>query len=233
MLKTLNELAVTPWWTGVYESAEAAQYLKASRHSAGLYPRSSRTLAGWFRRWTNDGELSESAGGELPVTFSDLISMRLVAAMLVSGARWPAVHAVVRRLREDTETQYPLASRDIWRNDGWVDEVCGLIYPTATATNRAGPDFSELARKYILSEHGLTFDEESGAAVEWEVTDGIVLHPLIQSGVPCIKGTRIPVAAISGMIQGGDSAEFTAQAYRISAEDVQASCDWVSRFKSV
>lgn len=233
MLKTLDEPTVTPWRIGVYERAEAVRYLKASRHGAGLYPRSSRTLAAWFRRWTDDGELSEPVGGELPVTFSDLTSMRLVAAMLVSGARWPAIHAAVRRLREDTETRYPLASKDIWRDDGWVDDVCALIHPVATASNRAGPDFAELARKYILPEHGLTFDEESGAAVEWEVTDGIVLHPLIQFGAPCIKGTRIPVAAISGMIQGGDSAEFTAQAYRISAEDVQASCDWVSRFKSV
>lgn len=81
MTATANETYLTYGWEGIYEPAEAARYIKA----AGYWPRTPRTIAGWFRRWTADSELSESAGGEVSVIFSDLISMRLVAALLVSG----------------------------------------------------------------------------------------------------------------------------------------------------
>ena len=149
---------------GVYEFAEAARYLKAARHGVGLYPRTPRTIAGWFRRWAGDGELSESRGGELTVTFSDLVSMRLVGALRVSGVAWPEIYRAAKWLSDQTESQRPLASRDIWCDDNWVDEICDLLYPVVAASEHTEPDFWQLASEYILPEHGLTFDEKSGQA---------------------------------------------------------------------
>lgn len=227
MLNTSDE--TMSFSVGIYDFTEAARYLKAARHGAGLYPGTPRTVAGWFSRWSADGELSESPGGELPVTFSDLISMRLVAALRVSGVTWPKIHTAVIWLKERTETQYPLANKDIWYDDDWVKEICDLLYPTKAASNLTRLDFAELALEYILPEHGLTFDEKSGRAISWEISTGIVLHPLVQFGAPCIKGTRIPVYAIAGMVNAGDSAPSVAEDYRLPLEKVQAACDFERR----
>lgn len=214
---------------GVYDFTEAARYLKAARHGPGLYPRTQRTIARWFRRWADDGGLSESHGGELAVTFSDLISMRLVGALRVSGIGWPEIYEVVKWLKYQTEAQYPLASRDIWSEGHWVDAICDLLYPVAAASSLPGPDFGELALEYILPEHGLTFDEKSGQATSWEINDGIVLHTLVQFGAPCIKGTRVPVSAIAGMVNAGDSAQSVAEDYRLPLEKVEIACDFERR----
>ena len=228
MMNTSDETMSFP--VGVYDFTEAARYLKAARHGARLYPRTPRTVAGWFTRWSADAELSESPGVGLPVTFIDLISMRLVAALRVSGAAWPKIHTAVAWLKERTETQYPLASKDIWHDEGWVKDICDLLYPAKTASNLTRLDFAELALEYILPEHGLTFDEKSGGAISWEINAGIVLHPLVQFGAPCIKGTRIPVYAIAGMVNAGDSAPSVAEDYRLPLEKVQDACDFARRF---
>ena len=214
---------------GVYDFAEAARYLKAARHGAGLYPRTPRAIAGWFRRWADDGEPGESRGGDLAVTFSDLVSMRLVGALRVSGVAWPEIYQAVKWLGDQTEAQHPLATRDIWCADNWVDEICDLLYPARAASNLTAPDFGELASEYILPEHGLTFDEKSGRATSWEIDNGIILHPLVQFGAPCIKGTRIPVSAIAGMVNAGDSAQSVAGDYGLPLEKVQAACDFERR----
>ena len=214
---------------GAYDFTEAARYLKAARHGAALYPRTQRTIARWFRRWADEGELSESRASQLTVTFSDLISMRLVGALKVSGVAWPDIYQVVKWLRDQTEAQHPLASRDTWSDENWVDEICDLLYPVAAASNLTGLDFGELALEYILPEHGLTFDEKSGQATSWEIHSGIVLHPLVQFGAPCIKGTRIPVHAIAGMVNAGDSAQSVAEDYQLPLEKIQAACDFERR----
>ena len=227
MRNTLDEPMVRS--VGVYDFTEAARYLKAARHGAALYPRTPRTIAGWFRRWANDGGLRESRANEPTVTFNDLISMRLVGALRVSGVAWPEIYKVIKWLRDQTETQHPLASRDIWSDENWVDDICNLLYPVTGASNLTGPDFGELALEYVLPEHGLTFDEKSGRVTSWEIDNGIVLHPLVQFGAPCIKGTRIPVYAIAGMVKGGDSALSVAEDFQLPIEKVQTACDFEHR----
>ena len=120
MLKTVDEPVPAPLGVGVYDFTEAARYLKAARNGVGLYPSGFRTLAGWFRRWTGDNGLSESTGGELPVTFGDLISMRLAATLRTTGVGWPEISAIVRQLRADTETQQPLADQSTWNDVDWA-----------------------------------------------------------------------------------------------------------------
>ena len=51
----------------------------------------------------------------------------------------------------------------------------------------------------------------------------------MQFGAPCIKGTRIPVNAIAGMVNAGDSAQSVAEDYHLSLEKVQTACDFERR----
>lgn len=51
----------------------------------------------------------------------------------------------------------------------------------------------------------------------------IVIDPRIHHGVPCIKGTRVPVSVLVGSIADGDSINDLLAAYpHLTAEDIQA-----------
>lgn len=228
MTTIANKTFLTPGLDGIYQYAEAARYIKAGSGCT----RRRRTIGNWFRRWTDDSELSESTGvSKLPVNFCDLVSMRLVAAFRETGLAGDSIRPLVEQLSKYAETQYPLASRDIWADYGWVDEIHDLLYPAA-AYRDTGTDFGDLLED-ILPEHGLTFDENSGQAISWEVRNGIVLHPLVQSGAPCIKGTRIPTSSLAGMVAAGDSEEWVAKSYQLTPETVRVACDWESQLKSI
>ena len=52
--------------------------------------------------------------------------------------------------------------------------------------------------------------------------DAVVCDQAVLSGVPCIKGTRIPVHDIAAMLANGDSAEAILEAYpRLSETQVE------------
>lgn len=51
----------------------------------------------------------------------------------------------------------------------------------------------------------------------------IVIDPVIHHGVPCIKGTRVPVSVLVGSIADGDSVDDLLAAYpHLASEDVHA-----------
>ena len=53
--------------------------------------------------------------------------------------------------------------------------------------------------------------------------DRIVAVPSIMGGVPCIRGTRMPVATIAGLLAEGVTVQEILQHYpQLSAQDVQA-----------
>ena len=53
--------------------------------------------------------------------------------------------------------------------------------------------------------------------------DRIVADPAIMGGVPCIRGTRIPVATIAGLLAENVTVHEVLQHYpQLTAQDVQA-----------
>jgi uncharacterized protein (DUF433 family) len=57
--------------------------------------------------------------------------------------------------------------------------------------------------------------------------DRISINPSICHGQACIKGTRIPVHQIVGMLGNGDTFESLLKAYpNITPEDIQACREW-------
>jgi uncharacterized protein (DUF433 family) len=57
--------------------------------------------------------------------------------------------------------------------------------------------------------------------VDWR--EHIVIDPNIHHGVPCIKGTRVPVSVLVGSLADGDSIDDLLAAYpHLTEEDVHA-----------
>ena len=210
---------------GIYGVAEAGRYLKAAPHAETLYPVSSRTLRGWIRQ-----RCVKTDGDEFPVAFDDLIAMRVIAALRSAGVSRREISDSESLLQEETGVRHPMATEVLWAGEG--EPFFKWRQCLVDSGNRARSAL-DLVQEYLMPARDLVFDETSGQVISWEPQPGIVLDPLVQFGAPCIKATRIPTGAISGMIEAGDSAEWTARAYGILLEEVQAACDWESRFESV
>lgn len=62
-----------------------------------------------------------------------------------------------------------------------------------------------------------------------DLDDRIAVDPKVCSGKPCIRGTRILVRNILGMIAGGYTIERVLQAHpELAREDVQAALEYAS-----
>jgi uncharacterized protein (DUF433 family) len=56
----------------------------------------------------------------------------------------------------------------------------------------------------------------------------INIDPGVQSGVPVVKGRRVPLYVLVGHIAGGDTAERVAEAYQVNVDDVRAALAFAS-----
>ena len=62
------------------------------------------------------------------------------------------------------------------------------------------------------------------------MSDCISVDPEVCSGKPCIRGTRIMVKNILGMLAGGYTVERIVEAYpELTAEQVRAAIDYAAR----
>ncbi len=220
----------SPDFEGIYDVPEAARYLRASANGELVYPTSSPTLIRWIRRGIASPDLVTLPGTELLIAFEDLISMRVVAALRAARVGWLEIDRTERWLRESTEAQRPFATEYLWTGQGqifvgWTERL--------VSASRGGQLALEMLRDYLIPIHGLQFSDVTHVATSWEPVAGIVLRPEVQFGTPCLKGTRIPARTIAGMVEAGDSADWIAQTYRISQEEVKAACDWESLLSGI
>ena len=217
-------------FTGIYSPPQAARYLNAADSARKAYPSvNSSKLTRWIRQGLASSDFAGVHGADLTLTFPDLVSMRVIAALRNAGVGWREIRNSELWLRETTGSRCPFASESIWTGQGqvYVDWESRLI-----SAGRNGQIAFDILRRHLIPAHGLTFSKESGMAESWTPAKGVSLHPEIQFGAPCIENTRIPTAAIYGMVKGGDSPQFTARSYRISSESMEAAIDWERRLEA-
>ena len=212
-------------YEGIYEVPETARYLLAARMADDAYHVSSRKLVRWIRHGLALPSLAEVPGRQMLIAFEDVISMRVIAALRAAGLSFPKIYAAEAWLRTHTGKKRPFATEVLWteRSEVLIDLQQRLI-----AASRHGQLAMDILRTYIIPVHGLTFDDDHVAA-SWEPTPGILLHPAIHFGAPCLKDTRIPTRSLWGMAEAGDSIGWIAEAYRVSEGEVHTAIDWQER----
>lgn len=214
---------------GIYDVPETARYLRAAVYGERLYPVQSSKLIRWIRRGIASPDLVELGGRELLIGFEDVVSLRVIAALRAAGVSWREIDRSGEWLRTATGARRPFATDWLWTGQG---EVFAEWRERLIAAGRGGQLALGLLRSYLMPVHGLVFSPETHAATSWEPIQGVVLKPTIQFGSPCVKGTRIPTRTIAGMIEAGDSADWVAASFDLSAAEVQAACDWEIRLRS-
>mgnify|MGYP001094329519 CR=1 FL=1 len=82
----------TTKYEGIYEVPEAACYLRTSMRLATPLNVTSTKLIYWIRRGLTLPDLIEIPGRELLITFEDLISMRVIAALRAAGVSFKKIY---------------------------------------------------------------------------------------------------------------------------------------------
>jgi uncharacterized protein (DUF433 family) len=210
-----------PSFEGIYDAPDIARYLLAARMANELYPVSSRSLIRWVRSGLALPSLKEIPGRDLLLTFEDMISMRVIAALRAYGAKWSEIHSAEWWLRRETGHTRPFATEQLWTANS---EVFASFRDRIVSASRHGQLAFDIITDYLIPISGLRF--KNAIARVWEPRSMVELNPIVQFGAPVVAGTSIPTRAIWGMTQAGDSFDMVARAYRITNEEVQAAVDW-------
>lgn len=207
---------------GIYEAVEASRFIATTLRIDTPLSINSRKVIYWIRRGLADRDLTMTPGRELLLTFEDVISMRVIAALRAAGVKFSRIYEAEKWLRKVTGHPRPFATEMLWteKSDIFVDMKRRLI-----AASRSGQYAFQILEEHLIPVHGISFSEQH-VAQTWEPRESILLDPLVQFGAPCIKGTRIPTRTLWGMIKGGDTIEYVAESYRLTTELVQNAIDW-------
>lgn len=207
---------------GIYEAKEASMYIAATLRSDTPLNITSRKVIYWIRRGLTDTSLAPIPGRELLLTFEDVISMRVIAALRAAGVKFSKIYEAEDWLRKVTQHPRPFATEMLWteKSDIFVEIKRQMI-----AASRSGQFAFKILEEYLIPVHGLIFNKKH-VAQSWEPRQNILIDPLIQFGAPCIKGTRIPTRTLWGMVMGGDTIEYVTQSFHLTNELVGNAIAW-------
>jgi uncharacterized protein (DUF433 family) len=216
-------------YEGIYQAPEAARIIRAT---AIPLERpilvNNRHILRWIRNGLALPALRDIPGKDLVISFTDLISMRVIALLRSAGYTWQQIYTSEEWVRKATGADRPFATRRFWMDLGeiYTDHEGRLL---AASLGGQYP-FLDLIEDHLVPVAGLTFDED-GLADSWTVlpSDQIVMRPNVQFGAPCIRGTRIPTQTVWEMNEGGDSAAFIARVYDLELRQVEEAIEWEKR----
>jgi uncharacterized protein (DUF433 family) len=177
-------------------------------------------------RWVREGLASEYLVGirnhNLFVTFKDLVSLRIIAAMRANGVKPREIAIAERELRHVFGWEYPFAMAELWtaKPDVFI-KVRGILL-SASRYMQYAMDFFE---EYLQPLHGLSFDLE-GFSATWTPHPGVLLNPKIQFGEPCVQGTRVPTQVIWSFYEAGDTVDTLSGMYGLTKKQLEDAIDW-------
>lgn len=200
---------------GVYLQAEAARL-------SGL-PRA--IVRRWLELDRGPGD-GHAARKESPISFLDLISLRAVAALRLSGMGFACIRDGAESMRADLGIDHPLACEDL-KIDG-VDRYfrCGPD-PVAVAAD-VPASAQELVAVSLQDVKYAPVAGGRGLATSWEPS-GVSLNPRVQRGAPCVRGTRIQISVLQGFVEAGDPPELLAEMYGLERVQVDEALAWYRR----
>lgn len=226
-------------YSGIYVAPKAAIYLTATLKEdipspVQRIPINSRNLINWVRTGLMTPELRHIRGYELILSFEDLISMRVIAALRSFGMTWPKIHMAEQYLREETGYHRPFAVKQVWTDTANI--FANLDQTIFLAASRHGQiAIPQLLGEYLQPVGDMTYapHDHLFVADTWIPHTDITLNPLIQYGEPCITGTRMRTRILAQMIRSGDSPSYIEKAFDLTAYQITHGLEWENRLRAV
>jgi len=125
-------------------------------------------------------------------------------------------------LRELIHVPQPFVTESIWNNSS---EIFGQFGVLISATKRGQVAWGFLRDYLTPVHHGMEFNE-AGVSAIWRPAPGVLIHPDIQFGAPCIEGTRIETEAVWSFHQTGETVDRLARWYAITPQQIEDAIEW-------
>lgn len=222
------QVAVKLSYAGTYPVRDAALFIRATLEMGVLARLSTRHLHLWVREGLADSYLQGVRDRKIFLTFRDLISLRVVAALRASGIKPAVIRSLERELRVRFGWQHPFVMADFWT---LPPDVVMKVDGRPALPTRNWQMALDFFMEYVRPAHGMSFDLFNEAAT-WTPTAGVLLDPKVQFGEPCIQGTRVPTQVIWAFYQAGDSVREIASAYGLLESQVESAIDWERKLQA-
>ncbi len=225
--------------SGIYIAPKAALYLTATLQKdipspVQRIPINSRNLINWVRTGLMTPELRNIGGHELILSFDDLISMRVIAALRSLGVTWHKIHVAEKYLRDKTGYRRPFAVKQVCTDTA---NIFANLNPNVflAASQHGQIAIPQLLGKYLQPVGDMTFDQQDHVLVAstWSPHTDVTLNPCIQYGEPCITGTRMRTRILAEMINGGDSPSYIERAFKLTESQINHGIEWEHRLRAV
>jgi uncharacterized protein (DUF433 family) len=197
---------------------------------------------GTARRWIDGYERAgrryqpvvrhTSTGSDL-VTWGEFVETRLLSEYRDAGVPILRMRPAVERLRDELDTEYPLASARVWLDVSGrelvrrVQDEVGLETPLSLVVVRSGQrvlDWSVEARDFAESSQWQT--TETGAQIQrlrpTASIHDVVLDPLVSFGEPTVRGRGVRTEIIGELFRADESPDAIADMYELTHSQVEA-----------
>lgn len=202
--------------SGIYDVVEVAW----------LIGRDPSTVSRWTSRRSPTAFLKPSLGGLF--SFHDLISLYVISELLKRGVKRKAIIAGGEYMSRKLGTERPYAHEHLATVGGaFFAEIAEEWLDVGKGGQGAFPEIVEPLLKPI--DFGT-----NGLAVLWRPAPGVALDPAVQSGSPCVEGTRVPTDLLAALgpseTEDGDldsrEIELLADDYQLSIAEVEAAISY-------
>ena len=151
--------------------------------------------------------------------FLDLVSLYVISQLRKRKVAMGDIRRGSETLAEQLETPFPFAHQQLATVGTAFFGKLSRETPSWHDVGRRGQGaFQSIIRDALKPiEYG-----GDGLATIWRPAEGIWINPNIQTGSPCIEGTRVPTRVVAGMVTAGDSPEEIAHDFSVDIDQVKA-----------
>ena len=195
-----------------------------------------RRLGGLQRRGFFLLGINEYEGRRRYMSFGAVVTSRAVSLLLSFGVSTDRIGMAHDYLKEETGLEYPFAWRRFWMESPTASRhvytKLNQLIVVASATGQL--TFTDLLHGEVTRDWSMDFDGSvDELAASWSPASGVVIDPFVQSGAPCVEGTRTPTSSLYGCVEAGDSVENVADWFNLSETQVKDAIAWESRLACV
>lgn len=166
-------------------------------------------------------------------TWGEFVECRLLAEYRTAGVTLQRMRPAVERLRELTNSPYPLASAQLWvAPEGRelvarVQDEVGLARPLSLVL-RTGQTVLDWSVRASTFERSVAWSSDDAATAEplFITPDPqvplVVVDPRRGYGDPVIRGRNVTTEVVRELVRAGESVDGVAEAYELTRAEVEA-----------
>lgn len=189
---------------------------------------SERTLLRWSTPTLSGKPALVAPSLSWAFSFHDLLSLAVIAVLRQERVTPEHIRRGIAYLEDRFSTSRPFARREVVEALQTADKHVYLIPEGVDVTRGGQMVLLETVREYLQPvEYG-----SNRLARLWRPVERVSLNPEIQTGLPCISGTRVTTDIVAARVSGGEPREQVAEDLGVSVTDITAATGFERRLQS-